>query len=137
MKPYSPLSPLLLAALLRKNGHEVALFDATFAAGVEEFETALDAHRPSLVVVMEDNFNFLTKMCTSGRRDSALAMIAAARARDVRVAVNGPDAADNPAIYLAAGADAVALGEGEAALAELVRAWEFAGGHAEEVAGLI
>jgi anaerobic magnesium-protoporphyrin IX monomethyl ester cyclase len=137
MKPYSPISPLLLAALLRKNGHEVALFDATFAAGVEEFETALDAHRPSLVVVMEDNFNFLTKMCTSGRRDSALAMIAAARARDVRVAVNGPDAADNPAIYLAAGADAVALGEGEAALAELVALWDRGKDSADTVAGLV
>jgi anaerobic magnesium-protoporphyrin IX monomethyl ester cyclase len=137
MKPYSPLSPLLLAALLRKNGHEVALFDATFAAGVEEFETALDAYRPSLVVVMEDNFNFLTKMCTSGRRDSALAMIAAARAREARVAVNGPDAADNPAVYLAAGADAVALGEGEAALAELVGLWDRGEEAADTVAGLV
>ena len=137
MKPYSPLSTLLLASLLRKNGREVALFDATFAAGVEDFEAALDAHRPDIVVVMEDNFNFLTKMCTTGRRDSALAMIAAARARGARIAVNGPDAADNPAVYLAAGADAVALGEGEAALAELVGLWEQGEGPADAVAGLI
>ena len=80
MKPYPPLSTLLLASLLRTQGHEVALFDATFAAGVEDFDVALDAHRPSVVVVMEDNFNFLTKMCTTGRRDSALAMIASAPA---------------------------------------------------------
>jgi anaerobic magnesium-protoporphyrin IX monomethyl ester cyclase len=136
MKPYSPLSTLILASLLRKSGHEVALFDATFTSGVEDFEAALDAHRPRAVVVMEDNFNFLTKMCTSVRRDSALAMIAAARARGCRIAVNGPDVADNPAVYLAAGADAVALGEGETALAELVGLWEQGGG-AEEVAGLI
>ena len=97
MKPYSPLSTLILAALLRANGHEAALFDATFAAGVEDFQAALDTHRPNVVVVMEDNFNFLTKMCTQVRRDSALGMIAAARARGCKVAVNGPDAADNPA----------------------------------------
>lgn len=137
MKPYSPLSTLLLAALLREAGHEVALFDATFAVDVRAFEAALDVHRPSVVVVMEDNFNFLTKMCTSVRRDSALAMIGAARARGCRIAVNGPDVADNPAVYLAAGADAVALGEGEAALAELAGLWERGGGDPEAVAGLI
>jgi anaerobic magnesium-protoporphyrin IX monomethyl ester cyclase len=137
MKPYSPLSTLLLASLLRNNGHEVALFDATFAAGPEDFEAALEAHQPGVVVVMEDNFNFLTKMCTSVRRDSALAMIAAARARGCRIAVNGPDVADNPAVYLAAGADAVALGEGEMALAELAGLWERGGGREEAVAGLI
>ena len=68
MKPYSPLSTLILASLLRTNGHEVALFDATFASGVEDFKAALDEHRPHSVVVMEDNFNFLTKMCTTLRR---------------------------------------------------------------------
>lgn len=135
MKPYSPLSTLITAALLRARGHAVALFDATFAAGVAAFETALEAHRPSLVVIMEDNFNFLTKMCTTVRRDSALAMVAAARARGCRVAVNGPDAADHPAVYLAAGADAVALGEGEMALADLADAWA-SGGQASAVAGL-
>jgi anaerobic magnesium-protoporphyrin IX monomethyl ester cyclase len=137
MKPYSPLSTLLLASLLRSNGHEVALFDATFASGVEDFETALDRSRPSVVVVMEDNFNFLTKMCTTVRRDSALEMIGAARARGCRVAVNGPDVADNPAVYLAAGADAVALGEGEAALAELAGLWEHGSGPTDAVAGLV
>ena len=137
MKPYSPLSTLLLASMLRQNGHEVALFDATFALGVQEFEAALDRHGPDVVVVMEDNFNFLTKMCTTVRRDSALAMIAAARARGCRVAVNGPDVADNPAVYLAAGADAVALGEGEMTLAELAGLWEQGSGATETVAGLV
>ena len=137
MKPYSPISTLLLASLLRKNGHEVALFDATFAAGAQDFEAALDAHRPDVVVLMEDNFNFLTKMCTTVRRDSALSMIAAAQARGCRVAVNGPDVADNPAVYLAAGADAVALGEGEMALTELVGLWIRGEDGAENIAGLI
>jgi anaerobic magnesium-protoporphyrin IX monomethyl ester cyclase len=137
MKPYSPLSTLLLASLLRRDGHEVALFDATFASGVGDFEAALDRTRPSVVVVMEDNFNFLTKMCTTVRRDSALEMIGAARAPGRRIAVNGPDVADNPAIYLAAGADAVALGEGELALAELAGLWEHGSGPADAVSGLV
>ncbi len=138
MRPYSPLSTLLAAALLREAGHDVALFDATFAADITAFEAMLDTHRPALIAVMEDNFNFLTKMCTAVRRESALAMIRAAAARGCRVAVNGPDATDNPAMYIAAGADAVILGEGEAALLDLADHWRRGGREdAGEVAGLI
>ncbi|HWU80125.1 MAG TPA: hypothetical protein VN158_08665, partial [Caulobacter sp.] len=95
MKPYPPLSTLLAAALLRRAGRDVVLFDATFEAGPQAFIAALERLRPSGVVLMEDNFNFLTKMCTAVRRESALAMVRAARARGCRVAVNGPDAADH------------------------------------------
>src|ERR1700722_7251133 len=114
MTPYSPLSTLIAAALLREAGHAVAHFDSTFADGVPSFEAAIDG--APLVAILEDNFNFLTKICTARRRRDALAMIAAARARGCRVVVNGPDAADRPAPYLDAGADAVLLGDGEAAL---------------------
>jgi anaerobic magnesium-protoporphyrin IX monomethyl ester cyclase len=123
MKPYAPLSTMLAAALLRQAGHDVALFDATFADGSGAFEAMLDAQRPKVVVVMEDHFNFLTKMCTPTRRESALAMIRSARRRGARVAANGPDVSDNPAMYLAAGADAVVLGEGELAVLEVVTHW--------------
>jgi anaerobic magnesium-protoporphyrin IX monomethyl ester cyclase len=137
MRPYSPLSTLIAAALLRRDGHRVALFDATFADGVATFEAMLDAVRPTVAVVMEDNFNFLTKMCTTARRDSALAMIRAASARGCRVAANGPDVSDNPAMYLGAGADAVVLGEGETALLDLVNHWERGTGDIDAIAGLI
>lgn len=137
MRPYSPLSTLIAAALVRRAGHDVALFDATFASGVEAFEAMLDAVRPSVVVVMEDNFNFLTKMCTTVRRESALAMIGAAAARGCRVAANGPDVSDNPAVYIGAGADAVVLGEGESAILELVEHWQRGTGAVQDVAGLI
>ena len=109
MRPYAPLSTLIAAALLRGEGHEVALFDATFALGIDAFERMLGEVRPRVVAIMEDNFNFLTKMCTTVRRDSALAMIRLARARGCRVAVNGPDASDNPLPYFEAGAHAVIL----------------------------
>jgi len=46
MKPYSPLSTLIAAALLRREGHEVALFDATFADGIGAFESRLDELQP-------------------------------------------------------------------------------------------
>ena len=137
LKPYSPLSTLLTAGLLRRAGHAVAVFDATFAPGVEAFEARLDQVRPSVVVLIEDNFNFLTKMCTTARRDAALSMIAAARARDCKVVVNGPDVSDNPAMYLAAGAHAIALGEGEAALLDVVDGWIGGDKPLEDTPGLI
>ena len=137
MKPYAPLSTLLAAALLRSEAHEVAVFDATFASGVHEFEAMLDDLSPEIAVIMEDNFNFITKMCTTVRRETALSMIATARARGCRVAANGPDVSDNPALYFAAGADAVVLGEGEMALRDLVSSWVHGDGAIEAVEGLM
>jgi anaerobic magnesium-protoporphyrin IX monomethyl ester cyclase len=137
MRPYPPLSTLLAAALLRKHGHDVAFFDATFRAGPGDFEQALEKHAPGIVVVMEDNFNFLTKMCTTMRRESALAMVEAAGKRGCRIAVNGPDAGDNPGIYLSAGADAVALGEGEAAMLDLADHWTHGCGSLAAIPGVV
>ena len=123
MKPYAPLATLLTAALLREHGHQVALFDATLADGTGDFGEALRRTRPSVVGILQDNFNYLTKMCTTRVRASAIEMIAAARARGCRVVVNGSDASDRPEIYLAAGANAVALGEAEMAVLALADAW--------------
>ena len=123
MTPYSPLSTLIASALLRDGGHRVALFDSTLADGIGAFERALDRTRPSVVAIMEDNFNFLTKMCTTRRRGDAIAMIKAAIRRGCRVVVNGPDSTDRPKLYLDAGADAVLLGEGETTLAEITGLW--------------
>ena len=137
MKPYSPLSTLITAALLRREGHEIAFFDATFEPGVGTFERRLEEVNPDVVLLMEDNFNFLTKMCTTERRESAVAMIALAAARGCRIAVNGPDAADNPAIYLCAGADAILLGEGEMGMLQVANFWADPSGELSDIAGLI
>ena len=118
MKPYPPLATLLSAAVLRGQGHEVALFDAMLADGMGDFRAMLAATDPSVVAIVEDTFNYITKMCTVRLREATLEMIAAARARGCRVLVNGSDATDHPGRYLDAGADAVVLGEGEATLAD-------------------
>jgi radical SAM superfamily enzyme YgiQ (UPF0313 family) len=125
MKPYAPLATLLAAALLREHGHRVALFDAMLADSMEEFRAALASSQASVVGILEDNFNFLTKMCTERMREATLEMIRDARAVGCRVVVNGSDATDNPLLYLEAGADAVLLGDGEAtmlAIADALRA---------------
>ncbi|HEX6939826.1 MAG TPA: radical SAM protein [Longimicrobiales bacterium] len=131
MKPYSPLATLLVAALVRERGYDVALFDAMLASGVDAFEAALDAERPDIVGLVEDGFNFLTKMCTLRMRRAALHMVRAAKSRGCRVVVNGSDATDHPAQFLEAGADAVIVGDVEPTFLEVVEAWA-----ADRAAGL-
>lgn len=135
-KPYPPLSTALAAAMLRDAGHDVALFDATFAESMDGFVAVLDRVDPDITLLLEDNFNFLTKMCTENRRGDAVRMIAAAHRRGCRVAVNGPDASDHAQIYLAAGADAVIAGEGEFTVVDLVAAFR-SGEPLGDVNGLI
>lgn len=115
-KPYPPLATLHVASLLRRAGHEVTLFDAMLSQGVADFRQKLAASKPSLVLLYEDNFNFLTKMCLASMRAAACEMIAAARRSGVRVIAAGADASDAPEPYLQAGADLVLLGEGLSAL---------------------
>ncbi|RDI98011.1 radical SAM protein [Dyella solisilvae] len=123
-KPYPPLATIQVAALLRQMGHRVSLFDAMLADGVEAYDSAVRALKPDVVVLYEDNFNFLTKMCLACMREAACRMIGEARATGARVIVAGSDASDQPEAFLAAGAHAVLIGEGIAALAELMQRLE-------------
>lgn len=119
-KPYPPLATLQVASLLREAGHRVALFDAMLAEGVEEYAAALKSTQPQIVLVYEDNYNFLSKMCLGRMRSASFEMIASARAAGARVLAAGSDTSDVPERYLIAGADAVLIGEGLAALVALV-----------------
>jgi anaerobic magnesium-protoporphyrin IX monomethyl ester cyclase len=123
-KPYPPLATIQVAALLRGMGHDVSLFDAMLADGVEDYGASLQAATPDVVVLYEDNFNYLTKMCLGRMREAACEMIALAHAKGARVIVAGSDASDQPEAFLAAGADAVLIGEGIASLIELIRRLE-------------
>lgn len=136
LRPYPPLTTLIAAAILRDRGHQISLFDSTFEPTADAFDMALDRVRPSTVLIIEDNFNYLTKMCTENRRQDALRMIGAARARGCAVAVNGPDASDHSRIYLKAGADAVLVGEGEFGVLDVTAAFD-AGEALEDTPGLI
>jgi anaerobic magnesium-protoporphyrin IX monomethyl ester cyclase len=120
-KPYPPLATLQVAALLRRSGHSVALFDAMLAEGLGDYRRCLERRAPQLLVVYEDNFNFLSKMCLGAMRRAACEMIGMAHARGARVIVAGSDASDAPEPYLSAGADAVLVGEGLEALGQLVQ----------------
>jgi anaerobic magnesium-protoporphyrin IX monomethyl ester cyclase len=119
-KPYPPLATLQVAAILRQAGHEVALFDAMLADGIDEYDRKLQAVKPQVVLFYEDNFNFLSKMCLGKMRHAACEMIASARRAGARVIASGPDVSDAPEPYLRAGAELALIGEGLSTLLELL-----------------
>ena len=121
-QPMPPLGSLVCAAVLRERGFDVRFFDSMLAASEEECAVAMDKEEPEVLVLFEDSFNYLTKMCLGRMRQAATRMIAMARERGISVIVAGSDASDDPRSYLDAGARAVAVGEGELAVAEWLRA---------------
>lgn len=120
MKPYAPLGTLYAAGHLREHGYEVALFDATLAEGEHEFAEALERHRPRFVVLFEDSFNFLTKMCLTHAREAACRMSARARAAGATVIASSSDVTDHPELYFAHGIEYALLGEADWTLIELI-----------------
>ncbi|MFN0089339.1 MAG: B12-binding domain-containing radical SAM protein [Acidimicrobiales bacterium] len=126
MRPYPPLATLYVAANLRQAGWSVAVFDAMLAESEASFEAALAQHRPPFVVLYEDNFNFLSKMCLVRMREAALTMAAAAARAGAYVIAAGSDVTDRPELYLAGGVDLAVLGEGDHTVREVLE-WAAAG----------
>jgi anaerobic magnesium-protoporphyrin IX monomethyl ester cyclase len=120
MRPYPPLATLYAAAVLREAGYSVALFDAMFADGEREFAKALEQHRPRFVMLYEDSFNFLVKMCLTRMREAAQCMAQVALAGGATVVAAGPDVTDNPEQYLHDGVQYAMIGEADHTVRELL-----------------
>jgi anaerobic magnesium-protoporphyrin IX monomethyl ester cyclase len=121
MQPYPPLGTLYAAALLRSVGLSVALFDSMLNDPGQGFPAALAKHQPRVVVVYEDNFNFLTKMCLTRMREVAYYILEVSQKAGAQVLVNGSDASDRALDYLRQGFRCVLLGEAEWTLLETVQ----------------
>jgi radical SAM superfamily enzyme YgiQ (UPF0313 family) len=134
MQPYPPLQTILAAAVLQQHGVEVALYDPALDPTPDGFVEALRRHKPRLLAICEDDFNFLSKMCLRRNREFALWMAGIAWDAGIEVVAHGSDASDNPAVYLHSGTKVVILGDVETALLELAqgRAYESIAGVAFE-----
>jgi radical SAM superfamily enzyme YgiQ (UPF0313 family) len=120
MMPYPPLGTLIAGAMLRLDGWSVALHDVLLSQSEAEIQPAIERHRPQIVLIYDDQFNYLTKMCLGRMRDAAFRMSEFARARGCRVVVFSSDAADHVDRYLDHSAEVVICGEAEQTLRELV-----------------
>lgn len=110
MRPHPPLGLLYLSSYLKARGVSVGVFDGTFRSH-RDFADTLERERPPVVGIA---VNMMTKR-------HALRMIAASKRAGARVVVGGPDPPYHADAYLAAGADVVAIGEGEQTLMEILR----------------
>ena len=121
-QPYPPLGTMYAAALVREAGFSVAIFDTMIENPDTEFQQALAHYRPRVVVVCEDSFNFLSKMCLSRMREVSFKMSQEAAQAGVPIIVHGSDSSDQVHAYLENGFWAVLLGECERSLIELLKA---------------
>lgn len=122
--PYPPLGTIYAASWMRENGYEVGLFDVCLEHGPEEIIGILDQQHPNYLVLYDDGFNYLTKMCLTNMREAAFKMIRFAKERGCKVIVSSSDSTDHFKKYLDHGADVVLLGEGEISLKETLDAFE-------------
>src|ERR1035441_2556743 len=109
MKPYAPLGILYLASHLRARGFDVEVFDPTFSSW-PELQKRLARERPAVLGVYA---NLMT-------RGSVIRILRAAKELGWKTVVGGPEPGAYTEEYLAAGADAVVIGEGEITLEELL-----------------
>ncbi len=115
MMPYFPLGLLYLAASARADGHNVAVFDGTFAPDEHAFRQAFDHAQPEVVCIA----SLITL------RPVALRLADYALQRGSQVIFGGPDPSAEPTAYLSTAAvqgqqAVVVVGEGEHTLRELL-----------------
>src|SRR5678815_1167463 len=135
--PYAPLGTLYAASLMRQEGYDVTLHDVMFAESHEEIIPAIEKFQPDYLVLYDDGFNYLTKMCLTNMREAAFKMCKLAKERGCQVVVCSSDATDNYEKYLDHGAGFIVTGEGEITLTELMRLLESGDGNASEIEGLV
>lgn len=135
--PYAPLATLYAATVLKQHAFDIAFHDNMFARYAGEIAGVIGKEKPSLFVIYDDGFNYLTKMCLTNMRDAAFEMIALAKKAGCTVAVSSSDSTDHAAKYLEHGADYIIAGEGEQTLLELSEHLLRNKGAIKHIAGLI
>jgi radical SAM superfamily enzyme YgiQ (UPF0313 family) len=122
-KPYPPLAPLYALALLREQGIEVAFADLQFSSP-QDITTHILKFCPDVLVIYDDAFNYLVKMCLTNMREAVFSMMEIAKQHQIPVVVSSSDATDHQDLYFKKGTDFLLLGEAEQTLLELVNALE-------------
>ncbi|MCW8811414.1 MAG: B12-binding domain-containing radical SAM protein, partial [Ignavibacteriaceae bacterium] len=120
-QPYPPLGTIYAAAVMREAGYDVSLFDTALIETPDKIIPVIEDQNPDYLVIYDDGFNYLTKMCLTNMRQAAFRMAALAKEKGITVITSSSDAADHYEKYIANGVDFVVIGEGEITLKELFK----------------
>jgi len=120
MNLYAPLGTLYAAAYVMQKGYSAALFDTMLADSEEDLKASLELHKPKYMVIYDDTFNYLTKMCLTRMREAAFRMSEIAKEFGCKVIVSGSDSVDHLEKYFQHKVDFAICGEGEQTLGELL-----------------
>lgn len=137
MQPYPPLGTLSAASVMREEGFDVYLFDPMFSASPNEIIPYFEKEKPEYLAIVDDGFNYLTKMCLTNMREAAFEMISMAKKRGITVILNSSDSTDHYEMYLDHGADYIVTGEVEISLRELIKKNQNKASAHESVEGII
>jgi len=119
-QPYPPLGTIQAASVMRAQGYQVSLFDTNLKDDPKEIIPLLQREQPKYVVIYDDGFNYLTKMCLTNMREAAFIMAEESKKHGCTVIVSSSDAADHYKKYFEHQVDYVVKGEGEETLKELI-----------------
>jgi radical SAM superfamily enzyme YgiQ (UPF0313 family) len=111
MRPYPPLGILYISAYLEKSGIANEVYDTTFSSK-EAFRRYVLEHKPGVIGIY---VNLVTKLNVIENLQFLRQHLP-----DTHIILGGPDVRYNAESYLRAGAEFIAMGEGEVTTLELV-----------------
>jgi anaerobic magnesium-protoporphyrin IX monomethyl ester cyclase len=136
-QPYPPYGTIYAASLLRDCGYEVSLFDTNLKNSPQEILPYFVENKPKYLVLYDDGFNYLTKMCLTRMREAAFEMMKIGKQHGCTVIVNSSDSTDHFEQYLQEGADFIIQGEGEITLRDLIASLESGQENYQSIQGIV
>lgn len=106
-KPYPPLASITLLAWIRQElGLAPEFYDVMFDENIDGLVNAVNRMQPDVLIIYDDDFNFLTKMCLENMRKAIFQVLSRIPKKGLFIA-HGSDASDQAEDYLRAGFDVV------------------------------
>jgi len=129
MKPYPPLGILYISAWLKQHGLDCRVYDTTFSSKLAFRQFLLDT-KPDVLAIYT---NLMTKL-------NVLETIRFVRSQEslqaTRIVLGGPEVTHSKLNFLKAGADVIAIGEGEDTMLDLAQTLEKSGFTQESLSGI-
>lgn len=122
--PYPPLGTITALAVLEQIQKDVQFYDIALDPSTQNCIQAMQKYQPDVVVIYEDSFNYLTKMCLTNMRYACFELLKAAKAIGAKTIVSSSDATDHFKLYHENGANIILHGEGEQSLKACIQAFE-------------